>query len=182
MSSHAALYDLPDGSGGPNSIAWGSGSLAGWLLAALLVLVGMHGAVAYLGGTLRQLCNAIIQACDKAAPPHGEHEETAAPHQPEHKREQRSTALAAAPASRARGSCQAPQQVTVVVTDVQNSTLLWEGFPHEMNAAIEMHDELMRRQIAAHKGVELLTEGDSFQASPHGQRCLLRAPGREGCC
>ena len=57
----------------------------------------------------------------------------------------------------------AQQQVTVVVTDVQNSTLLWESCPQEMNAAIEMHDSLMRRLIAAHRGVELLTEGDSFQ-------------------
>lgn len=54
-------------------------------------------------------------------------------------------------------------QLAVVVTDVQNSTKLWESHPHEMRHALDMHDTLLRSEIARQGGYELLTEGDSFQ-------------------
>jgi adenylate cyclase len=56
-------------------------------------------------------------------------------------------------------------QVTLVFTDIKNSTMLWETYPIAMRSAIKMHNELMRRQLRIIGGYEVKTEGDAFMVS-----------------
>lgn len=56
-------------------------------------------------------------------------------------------------------------EVTLVFTDIKNSTLLWETNQTAMRAAIKMHNELMRRQLRHIGGYEVKTEGDSFMVA-----------------
>mmetsp|Transcript_12660 Transcript_12660/g.17448 ORF Transcript_12660/g.17448 Transcript_12660/m.17448 type:complete len:624 (-) Transcript_12660:298-2169(-) len=59
---------------------------------------------------------------------------------------------------------QAPEgNVTVVFTDLQGSTTLWESNPPAMKAAVDLHDKIMRRCYMEHSGYEITTEGDAFQ-------------------
>jgi len=52
--------------------------------------------------------------------------------------------------------------VSIVVTDVQGSTALWESCPSDMKAAIDIHDTIMRQCYTNHHGYEINTEGDAF--------------------
>ncbi|KAG2393560.1 hypothetical protein C9374_007091 [Naegleria lovaniensis] len=52
--------------------------------------------------------------------------------------------------------------ITVVFTDIQNSTLLWNIFPDKMKTALEIHNLIIRVNIAKYKGYECKTQGDSF--------------------
>lgn len=52
--------------------------------------------------------------------------------------------------------------VSIVFTDVQGSTALWESCPSDMKAAIDIHDTIMRQCYTNHHGYEINTEGDSF--------------------
>ena len=56
-------------------------------------------------------------------------------------------------------------EVTLCFTDLQDSTKLWEAFPHVMSTVIAIHDECMRTLLAAHRGYEVKTEGDAFMIS-----------------
>ncbi|KAG2434337.1 hypothetical protein HYH02_012357 [Chlamydomonas schloesseri] len=52
---------------------------------------------------------------------------------------------------------------TLVMTDVQNSTLLWEVLDvHVMDECLSLHHHVMREAIAANRGYEVFTEGDAF--------------------
>ena len=44
--------------------------------------------------------------------------------------------------------------LTMIYTDVQGSTSLWEALPQDMEKALEMHDQCMRTLIAKHDGFE----------------------------
>ncbi|PSN64321.1 PP2C-domain-containing protein [Corynespora cassiicola Philippines] len=55
--------------------------------------------------------------------------------------------------------------VSLVFTDIKNSTLLWETYPIAMRSAIKMHNELMRRQLRIIGGYEVKTEGDAFMVA-----------------
>ncbi|WFD18608.1 adenylate cyclase [Malassezia caprae] len=55
-------------------------------------------------------------------------------------------------------------QVALVFTDIKSSTLLWETNP-SMQAAIRLHNLLLRRQLRSIGGYEVKTEGDAFMAS-----------------
>jgi len=57
--------------------------------------------------------------------------------------------------------------VTLVFTDVQSSTTLWEANPVAMESAIRLHDATMRSALANHDGYEITTEGDAFQMAFH---------------
>mmetsp|Transcript_379 Transcript_379/g.584 ORF Transcript_379/g.584 Transcript_379/m.584 type:complete len:799 (-) Transcript_379:139-2535(-) len=53
-------------------------------------------------------------------------------------------------------------EVTIVYTDVQGSTSLWESCPSAMKEAQDLHDIIMRQCYSDHKGYEITTEGDAF--------------------
>lgn len=61
---------------------------------------------------------------------------------------------------------EAPQgEISLVFTDIKNSTLLWETYPVAMQTAIKMHNELMRRHLRIIGGYEVKTEGDAFMVA-----------------
>jgi predicted ATPase/class 3 adenylate cyclase len=55
--------------------------------------------------------------------------------------------------------------VTLVFTDIEASTVLWERVPDVMRVALELHDDCMRAAISAHGGYEVRTEGDAFKVA-----------------
>lgn len=55
--------------------------------------------------------------------------------------------------------------VTLVFTDIQDSSRLWEQHGRNFEPVLALHNELMRRQIAAHGGYEVKTEGDAFMVA-----------------
>jgi len=57
--------------------------------------------------------------------------------------------------------------VTIVFTDVQGSTALWEANPNAMEDALRTHDDIMRKCCAEANGYEITTEGDAFQLAFH---------------
>ncbi|GBF94709.1 adenylate cyclase [Raphidocelis subcapitata] len=59
------------------------------------------------------------------------------------------------------------REVTVVITDVEGSTELWEWDHGVMNIAQELHDNVMRDLISKYCGFEVTTEGDSFTIAFH---------------
>lgn len=64
--------------------------------------------------------------------------------------------------------------VSIVFTDIKNSTNLWELYPNAMRSAIKLHNEVMRRQLRRIGGYEVKTEGDAFMVSfPTATSALL---------
>ncbi|KAL6750703.1 nucleotide cyclase [Haematococcus lacustris] len=58
--------------------------------------------------------------------------------------------------------------VTLLVTDIQDSTTLWETLSQDsMNEAVELHHSLARKLLAGHSGYESATEGDAFIMAFH---------------
>ncbi len=57
--------------------------------------------------------------------------------------------------------------ITIVITDVEGSTKLWEKNPIVMKEALDLHDTVVRRCYHNHKGYEITTEGDSFILAFH---------------
>ena len=53
-------------------------------------------------------------------------------------------------------------EVTIVYTDVQGSTSMWETCPSDMKKATDIHDMIMRQCYTNHSGYEINTEGDAF--------------------
>ena len=53
-------------------------------------------------------------------------------------------------------------EVTIIYTDVQGSTALWEADPMSMKKATDIHDSIIRRCYSDYKGYEITTEGDAF--------------------
>ncbi|KAK9862513.1 hypothetical protein WJX84_006776 [Apatococcus fuscideae] len=68
--------------------------------------------------------------------------------------------------ARRRAKMQGPpgngQPLTLLSTDVERSTELWEWNPTAMDAAIRLHDQIIRKALLACYGHELTTEGDAF--------------------
>jgi predicted ATPase/class 3 adenylate cyclase len=54
--------------------------------------------------------------------------------------------------------------VTLLFTDIEGSTKLWERHPDAMRAALKQHDTLLRRAIEEHNGRVFKTMGDAFCA------------------
>eukprot|EP00929_Paragymnodinium_shiwhaense_P119592 TRINITY_DN9149_c0_g1_i1.p1 TRINITY_DN9149_c0_g1~~TRINITY_DN9149_c0_g1_i1.p1 ORF type:complete len:831 (-),score=127.93 TRINITY_DN9149_c0_g1_i1:443-2935(-) len=61
----------------------------------------------------------------------------------------------------------ASEELTVVFTDIQGSTSLWELDEVAMQEAQQLHDDTLRRLLAQRNGYEVTTEGDSFQIVFH---------------
>jgi len=55
--------------------------------------------------------------------------------------------------------------VTMVFTDIQGSTALWERFGDRFGSALALHHQILREQIASHNGYEVKTEGDAFMVA-----------------
>jgi len=81
--------------------------------------------------------------------------------------------------------------VTLLFTDIEGSTQLWEAHAAAMRAALARHDALLRHCIADHDGHVFKTGGDAFCAAFHtaadalaaafdAQRALHREPWPEG--
>jgi TolB-like protein/class 3 adenylate cyclase/Tfp pilus assembly protein PilF len=77
--------------------------------------------------------------------------------------------------------------VTLLFTDIEGSTRLWEAHAEAMRAALARHDALLRHCIGDHKGHVFKTGGDAFCAAFHtaadavaaaleAQRALHREP------
>nr|CAP09208.1 putative adenylate cyclase [Sordaria macrospora] len=65
-------------------------------------------------------------------------------------------------------------QLSIVFTDIKNSTQLWENYPEAMRLAIKLHNDVMRRQLRMIGGFEVKTEGDAFMVSfPTATSALL---------
>ncbi|KXZ52657.1 hypothetical protein GPECTOR_9g702 [Gonium pectorale] len=66
---------------------------------------------------------------------------------------------------------------TLLITDVQNSTVLWEQLPVAvMDATLKLHHGTIRRVLEEHDGYESATEGDSFiLAFPDATKALAFA-------
>ncbi|PNH09354.1 Adenylate cyclase [Tetrabaena socialis] len=63
---------------------------------------------------------------------------------------------------------------TLAMTDVQNSTLLWEALQAElMDECMSMHHAIVRQAIEQHSGYEVFTEGDAFAVAFHGPDSAL---------
>jgi predicted ATPase/class 3 adenylate cyclase len=58
----------------------------------------------------------------------------------------------------------ASNPITFLFTDLENSTLLWEKYPQDMQQVSARHDALMRGIIDEHKGRVVKTTGDGFHA------------------
>src|SRR5262245_24533767 len=77
--------------------------------------------------------------------------------------------------------------VTLLFTDIEGSTRLWEAHAAAMRAALARHDALLRHCIGDHDGNVFKTGGDAFCAAFHtapdavaaaldAQRALAREP------
>jgi len=55
--------------------------------------------------------------------------------------------------------------VTLLFTDIEGSTRLWEERPDEMRAALAQHDEILRSAIEGNHGYVFATGGDGFAAA-----------------
>ncbi|KXZ53808.1 hypothetical protein GPECTOR_6g726 [Gonium pectorale] len=63
---------------------------------------------------------------------------------------------------------------TLALTDVQNSTLLWEVLtPELMDECLSIHHCIMRQSIEANYGYEVFTEGDAFAVAFHSPEDAL---------
>ena len=71
--------------------------------------------------------------------------------------------------SRRNGNAEEPDpptgKVTLVFTDIQGSTNLWEQLSERMHVELEKHNTTMRLQIKEWRGYEVKTQGDSFMAA-----------------
>ena len=55
--------------------------------------------------------------------------------------------------------------VTFLLTDIENSTMLWERDPAKMRDALAWHDTVVREAIERNGGYVFTTAGDSFAAA-----------------
>ncbi|KAJ9524357.1 hypothetical protein QJQ45_008547 [Haematococcus lacustris] len=69
------------------------------------------------------------------------------------------------------GRVQAPAAgpgTTLLITDIQDSTVIWETLPADVtDQAVKLHHEVIRQSSIAHRGYECCTEGDSFILAFH---------------
>jgi len=77
--------------------------------------------------------------------------------------------------------------VTLVFTDIQDSSRMWEKHGRAFEPVLALHNQVVREQIARHEGYEVKTEGDAFMVAfaeadaallfcLHTQQALAQAP------
>jgi class 3 adenylate cyclase/tetratricopeptide (TPR) repeat protein len=64
--------------------------------------------------------------------------------------------------------------VSIVFTDIQGSTALWERFGDEFAPALQLHHQTIRACITANEGYEVKTEGDAFMVAFSSAASALR--------
>lgn len=64
-------------------------------------------------------------------------------------------------------------QVTLLFTDIEGSTVLWENEPLAMAKALARHDDILRRSIERNGGFVFKTVGDAFCAAFASPRAAL---------
>ena len=57
------------------------------------------------------------------------------------------------------------QTATIVFTDIQSSTELWESLDNDMHTALYLHNRIVREQISVNNGYEVKTIGDAFMVA-----------------
>ena len=55
--------------------------------------------------------------------------------------------------------------LTLVFSDIEGSTPLWDADPESMSRAIDLHDTILRTALIRHGGYEMRTEGDAFKVA-----------------
>ena len=63
--------------------------------------------------------------------------------------------------------------LTLVFTDIQGSTALWERLGDDFGLALQQHDALVRAALVEHGGYEVKTEGDAFMVAFDGARAAI---------
>ncbi|EAU33560.1 hypothetical protein ATEG_05799 [Aspergillus terreus NIH2624] len=56
-------------------------------------------------------------------------------------------------------------ELAIIFTDIKKSTSLWETCPDAMRSAIQIHNDILRRQLGIIGGYEVKTEGDAFMVA-----------------
>ncbi|KAL4929841.1 adenylate cyclase acyA [Aspergillus undulatus] len=56
-------------------------------------------------------------------------------------------------------------ELAIIFTDIKQSTGLWETCPDAMRSAIQIHNDILRRQLGIIGGYEVKTEGDAFMVA-----------------
>ena len=64
--------------------------------------------------------------------------------------------------------------VSIVFTDIQGSTALWERFGEAFEPILQLHHDTIRSQMAAHGGYEVKTEGDASMVASASAAQALR--------
>jgi class 3 adenylate cyclase len=54
--------------------------------------------------------------------------------------------------------------VTILFTDIENSTQRWQQRPDDMRSSLAVHDELLGRVVVAHNGIIFKHTGDGIAA------------------
>ena len=55
--------------------------------------------------------------------------------------------------------------LSIVFTDIEDSTALWESEPTAMREALQMHDDMLRAKIKLYQGYEVKVIGDGFMVA-----------------
>lgn len=74
--------------------------------------------------------------------------------------------LSASPIGDAADDLPAPSgNLSIVFTDIEDSTALWETVPVAMRVSLQMHDDLLRVKIKRYQGYEVKVIGDGFMVA-----------------
>lgn len=65
-------------------------------------------------------------------------------------------------------------RAALVFTDIESSTALWDHDPRSMQAAMDMHDTILRTHLAEFDGYEVQNRGDAFKLAFHSPQDAVR--------
>jgi len=70
---------------------------------------------------------------------------------------------------------QSPPDLTILFTDIESSTRLWEQHPELMAEAVATHDKMLRGAVESHSGRVVKSTGDGIFATFESPLCALGA-------